>query len=73
MRARNLQYLDELNALKEKERKEAEEAAKEVTNEVDPLGPFSQLIFFFDNPNLFPFPWEDPNINGEMLQANPGS
>ena len=56
MRARGLQYLDELDALEEKERKEAEEAAKEVTDEVDPSGPSSQPIFFFNDPNLSPFP-----------------
>ena len=67
MRARGLQYLDELDALEEKERKEAEEAAKEVTDEVDPSGPSSQPVFFFDDPNLSPFPWEDPGVDGEML------
>lgn len=73
MRARGLQYLDELDALEEKERKEAEEAAKEAVDEADPPGPSSQPVFFFDDPNLFPFPWEDPGVDGEMLQANPGS
>ena len=73
MRARGLRYLDELDALEEKERKEAEEVAKEVTDEVAPSGPSSQPVFFFDDPNLSPFPWEDPGVDGEMLQANPGS
>ena len=73
MSRRGLRFLDELDALEEKERKEAEEAAKEVTDEVDPSGPSLLPGDFFDDPNLSPFPWEDPGVDGEMLQANPGS
>jgi len=67
MSRRGLRFLNKLNALKKKERKEAEEAAREVIDEVDPLGPSSQPIFFFNDPNLSPFPWEDPGVDGEML------
>jgi len=56
IRARGLQYLDKLDALKEKERKEAEKAAKKVTDKVDPSSLSSQPVFFFDDFNLFPFP-----------------
>ena len=67
MQMRNFQYLNKLNTLKEKKKKKAKKTAKKIINKINPLNLSSQPNFFFDNFNLFLFPWENSNINDKIF------
>jgi len=67
MKVRNLQYLNELNILKKKEKKKIKKAIKKIINKVNLLNFSLQFIFFFNNLNLFSFQWKDSNVNDKML------